>query len=36
MTDPLALEPEGDGWRLRLSGDWSLAAIPQIEARLNT
>jgi phospholipid/cholesterol/gamma-HCH transport system permease protein len=36
MTDPLALDHEGDGWRLRLSGDWSLAAIPHIEARLNT
>jgi phospholipid/cholesterol/gamma-HCH transport system permease protein len=35
MTDPLALEPEGDGWRLKLFGDWSLAALPRIEARLN-
>jgi phospholipid/cholesterol/gamma-HCH transport system permease protein len=35
MTEPLALEPDGDGWRLRLSGDWSLAAMPRIEAQLN-
>jgi phospholipid/cholesterol/gamma-HCH transport system permease protein len=35
MTDPLALEPDGDGWRLRLNGDWSLAALPRIEAQLN-
>jgi phospholipid/cholesterol/gamma-HCH transport system permease protein len=35
MTAPLALEPEGDGWRLRLNGDWSLAALPTIEARLD-
>jgi phospholipid/cholesterol/gamma-HCH transport system permease protein len=35
MTAPLALEPEGDGWRLRLGGDWSLAAMPRIEAHLN-
>jgi phospholipid/cholesterol/gamma-HCH transport system permease protein len=34
MTAPLALEPEGDGWRLQLNGDWSLAALPQIEAHL--
>jgi phospholipid/cholesterol/gamma-HCH transport system permease protein len=36
MTDPLALEPDGDGWRLKLFGDWSLAALPRIEARLNS
>jgi phospholipid/cholesterol/gamma-HCH transport system permease protein len=34
MTAPLALEPEGNGWRLQLKGDWSLAALPQIEAHL--
>jgi phospholipid/cholesterol/gamma-HCH transport system permease protein len=34
MTAPLALERQGDGWRLRLSGDWSLAALPSIEALL--
>jgi phospholipid/cholesterol/gamma-HCH transport system permease protein len=36
MTDPLALEPDGDGWRLLLLGDWSLAAMPRIEAQLNS
>jgi len=36
MTDPLALEPDGDGWRLKLFGDWSLAAMPRIEARLKS
>jgi phospholipid/cholesterol/gamma-HCH transport system permease protein len=36
MTDPLALEPDGDGWRLKLFGDWSLAGLPRIEARLNS
>jgi phospholipid/cholesterol/gamma-HCH transport system permease protein len=36
MTDPLALEPDGEGWRLMLAGDWSLAAMPRIEARLNS
>jgi phospholipid/cholesterol/gamma-HCH transport system permease protein len=35
VTPPLALEPEGDGWRLRLCGDWSLAALPHIEAELD-
>src|SRR3984885_13585511 len=34
MTDALALEPDGDGWRLLLVGDWSLAAMPRIEAQL--
>jgi phospholipid/cholesterol/gamma-HCH transport system permease protein len=34
MTDPLALEPQSDGWRLVLRGDWSLAAMPSIEAQL--
>jgi phospholipid/cholesterol/gamma-HCH transport system permease protein len=36
MTDPLALEPDGDGWRLLLVGDWSLAAMPRIEAQLKS
>src|ERR1700744_2052503 len=36
MTDPLALEPDGDGWRLKLFGDWSLTAMPRIEAQLKT
>ncbi|HEY2465112.1 MAG TPA: ABC transporter permease [Steroidobacteraceae bacterium] len=36
MTDPLALEPDGDGWRLKLLGDWSLPAMPRIEARLKS
>jgi len=34
MTAPLALEGEGDDWRLHLSGDWSLAAMAPIEAQL--
>jgi phospholipid/cholesterol/gamma-HCH transport system permease protein len=34
MTDPLALEPQSGGWRLELRGDWSLAAMPGIEAQL--
>jgi phospholipid/cholesterol/gamma-HCH transport system permease protein len=36
MTAPLALEPQGDGWRLALRGDWSLAAMPGIEAQLKS
>jgi hypothetical protein len=28
----LKLEREGDDWRLHLNGDWSLAAMAQIEA----
>ena len=36
MTVPLALEPAGMGWQLELRGDWSLAAMPQIEAQLET
>ena len=36
MTAPLALEPQGDGWRLALNGDWSLAAMPGIEAQLRS
>jgi phospholipid/cholesterol/gamma-HCH transport system permease protein len=34
MTAPLALERQGNGWRMRLSGDWSLAAMPSIEVQL--
>jgi phospholipid/cholesterol/gamma-HCH transport system permease protein len=30
----LALQPEGDDWRLRLSGDWSLGAMAQIDREL--
>jgi hypothetical protein len=30
----LKLEREGDDWRLHLNGDWSLAAMAQIEAQL--
>jgi phospholipid/cholesterol/gamma-HCH transport system permease protein len=36
MTVPLALEPKGMGWQLELRGDWSLAAMPQIEAQLES
>jgi phospholipid/cholesterol/gamma-HCH transport system permease protein len=36
MTPPLALEPQSDGWRLLLRGDWSLAAMPSIEAQLQS
>jgi len=36
MTVPLALEPAGTGWQLELRGDWSLAAMPQIEAQLES
>jgi len=36
LTDPLALEPDGNGWRLLLSGDWSLTAMPRIEAQLKS
>jgi phospholipid/cholesterol/gamma-HCH transport system permease protein len=32
----LVLEGGGDDWRLRLSGDWSLGAIAQIEQELET
>jgi phospholipid/cholesterol/gamma-HCH transport system permease protein len=35
MTAPLALSRSGDGWLLLLSGDWSLTAMPGIEAHLN-
>src|ERR1700742_695156 len=30
------LEPLGNGWRLLLSGDWSLAGLPGIEAQLKS
>jgi len=36
MTAPLALEAVPGGWRMQLNGDWSLAAMPQIEARLKS
>ncbi len=36
MTVPLALERSGEGWRLLLSGDWSLRAMPSIEVQLNS
>ena len=36
MTVPLVLEPDATGWQLELRGDWSLAAMPQIEARLGS
>ena len=36
LTAQLALEPQGDGWRLILSGDWSLAAMPSVEAQLKS
>jgi phospholipid/cholesterol/gamma-HCH transport system permease protein len=36
MTAPLSLSRSGDGWRLSLSGDWSLTAMPGIEAQLKT
>jgi phospholipid/cholesterol/gamma-HCH transport system permease protein len=36
MTAPLTLEGEGDDWQLRLNGDWSLAALAQIELQLDT
>jgi phospholipid/cholesterol/gamma-HCH transport system permease protein len=35
MTAPLALSRSGDGWLLQLYGDWSLTAMPGIEAQLN-
>jgi phospholipid/cholesterol/gamma-HCH transport system permease protein len=35
MTAPLALEGEGGTWRLALTGDWSLMAMPSVEAQLN-
>ena len=30
----LELDREGDDWRLHLNGDWSLAAMAQVEAQL--
>jgi phospholipid/cholesterol/gamma-HCH transport system permease protein len=36
MTVPLALSRSGDGWLLLLSGDWSLTAMPSIEAHLKS
>ncbi|HEY0799418.1 MAG TPA: ABC transporter permease, partial [Steroidobacteraceae bacterium] len=36
MTAPLALSRSGDGWELSLSGDWSLAALPSVEAQLES
>jgi phospholipid/cholesterol/gamma-HCH transport system permease protein len=35
MTAPLSLSRAGDGWLLLLRGDWSLTAMPGIEAGLN-
>jgi phospholipid/cholesterol/gamma-HCH transport system permease protein len=35
MTAPLTLETEQGGWRLTLTGDWSLAALPAIGAELH-
>jgi phospholipid/cholesterol/gamma-HCH transport system permease protein len=32
---PLALEGESGTWRLVLTGDWSLMAMPSVEAQLN-
>src|SRR5271170_2000993 len=32
----LSLEGEGDDWRLRLNGDWSLAATPVIQEELRS
>jgi phospholipid/cholesterol/gamma-HCH transport system permease protein len=36
MTAPLALEAMHEGWRLELCGDWSLTAMPRIEAQLQS
>src|ERR1700755_2831090 len=36
MTSLLTLEPRDGGWRLSLSGDWSLAGLPAIEAQLKS
>jgi phospholipid/cholesterol/gamma-HCH transport system permease protein len=36
MTVPLALERSDDGWRLLLSGDWSVSGMPSIEAQLKS
>jgi len=32
--DALALQREGEGWRLNLRGDWALAALPRIDLEL--
>lgn len=36
MTVPLALERSDDGWRLLLSGDWTMSGMPSIEAQLES
>jgi phospholipid/cholesterol/gamma-HCH transport system permease protein len=36
MMAPLSLSRSGDGWRLSLSGDWSLTAMPNIDVQLKT
>jgi phospholipid/cholesterol/gamma-HCH transport system permease protein len=36
MTAPLALEGDGGAWRLNLNGDWSLAALGEIEVQLGS
>jgi phospholipid/cholesterol/gamma-HCH transport system permease protein len=36
MTPPLSLSRAGDGWLLLLRGDWSLTAMPGIEAELKS
>lgn len=35
LTAPLALEGQDGNWRLALTGDWSLTAMPAVEAQLN-
>jgi phospholipid/cholesterol/gamma-HCH transport system permease protein len=35
MNAPLALEGESGTWRLALTGDWSLVAMPSVEAQLD-
>ena len=35
LTAPLALEGQDGHWRLALTGDWSLTAMPAVEAQLN-
>jgi phospholipid/cholesterol/gamma-HCH transport system permease protein len=35
LTAPLALEGQDGQWRLALTGDWSLTAMPAVEAQLN-
>jgi phospholipid/cholesterol/gamma-HCH transport system permease protein len=34
--DVLALNRDGEGWRLDLAGDWSLAEMPRIDAELKS